>query len=190
MPWPLRRASGRVQRAAAGSLWLPVQLDDPGGIRQLWICAVPCRNGICVGGKGNQAGSQEGRKRRSAEGACGASAGSRGHTGSRETGAVRQPDFAGGALCGPADQPSRRRGAAFGKRRRLLPPDTGTARQQPCLCGVRWLGARNTYLVTSYVFSGLLYEDGRPLPGNSSVEVKPGSLFLEGQTGQVLFQAG
>ena len=62
--------------------------------------------------------------------------------------------------------------------------------RQPCLCGVRWLGARNTYLVTSYVFSGLLYEDGRPLPGNSSVEVKPGSLFLEGQTGQVLFQAG
>ena len=62
--------------------------------------------------------------------------------------------------------------------------------RQPCLCGVRWLGARNTYLVTSYVFSGLLYEDGRPLPGNSSVEVKPGSLFLDGQTGQVLFQAG
>ena len=62
--------------------------------------------------------------------------------------------------------------------------------RQPCLCGVRWLGARNTYLVTSYVFSGLLYEDGRPLPGNSSVEVKPGSLFLEGQTGQVLFQTG
>ena len=31
---------------------------------------------------------------------------------------------------------------------------------------------------------------GGPLPGNSSVEVKPGSLFLEGQTGQVLFQAG
>ena len=62
--------------------------------------------------------------------------------------------------------------------------------RQPCLCGVRWLGARNTYLVTSYVFSALLYEDGRPLPGNSSVEVKPGSLFLEGQTGQVLFQAG
>ena len=62
--------------------------------------------------------------------------------------------------------------------------------RQPCLCGVRWLGARNTYLVTSYVFSGLLYEDGQPLPGNSSVEVKPGSLFLEGQTGQVLFQAG
>ena len=62
--------------------------------------------------------------------------------------------------------------------------------RQPCLCGVRWMGARNTYLVTSYVFSGLLYEDGRPLPGNSSVEVKPGSLFLEGQTGQVLFQAG
>ena len=62
--------------------------------------------------------------------------------------------------------------------------------RQPCLCGVRWLGARNTYLVTSYVFSGLLYEDGRPPPGNSSVEVKPGSLFLEGQTGQVLFQAG
>ncbi len=62
--------------------------------------------------------------------------------------------------------------------------------RQPCLCGVRWLGARNTYLVTSYVFSGLLYEDGRPLPGNSSVEVKPGSLFLEGHTGQVLFQAG
>ena len=62
--------------------------------------------------------------------------------------------------------------------------------RQPCLCGVRWLGARNTYLVTSYVFSGLLYEDGRPLPGNSSVEVKPGSLFLEGQSGQVLFQAG
>ena len=42
--------------------------------------------------------------------------------------------------------------------------------RQPCLCGVRWLGARNTYLVTSYVFSGLLYEDGRPLPGNSSVD--------------------
>ena len=62
--------------------------------------------------------------------------------------------------------------------------------RQPCLCGVRWLGARNTYLVTSYVFSGLLYEDGQPLPGNSSVEVKPGSLFLDGQTGQVLFQAG
>ena len=62
--------------------------------------------------------------------------------------------------------------------------------RQPCLCGVRWLGARNTYLVTSYVFSGLLYEDGQPLPGNSSVEVKPGSLCLDGQTGQVLFQAG
>lgn len=62
--------------------------------------------------------------------------------------------------------------------------------RQPCLCGVRWLGLRNTYLITSYAFSGLLDEDGRTLPGNSSIEAQPGKVFLDAQSGQALFQVG
>ena len=119
-----------------------LQLGKDGAARSLWTRAVPLRNGTCVGGKKNPAGSQDGRKYGSA---CGGSAGSRRHTGSRGTGAVRQPDFAGGALCGPADQPSRRGGAAFGKRRRLLPPDTGSA-WQAALPLRRALDGRAQYL--------------------------------------------
>ncbi len=60
----------------------------------------------------------------------------------------------------------------------------------PCLCGVRWLEQRNTYLITCYADDGLLYEDGQPLPVNCSVEAKPGQTFFCGPTGQALFQTG
>lgn len=69
------------------------------------------------------------------------------------------------------------------ERCQLILPDV-----PPCLCGVRWPERGACFWVTSYVYAGLLYEDGRPLAENSSVEAVPGSVFLDGQTGQALFR--
>ena len=59
-----------------------------------------------------------------------------------------------------------------------------------CLCRVSWLGARNSYSVTACEHSSLLYEDGTPVPVNEPVVAEPGTVFLDGQTGQAVFQLG
>ena len=59
-----------------------------------------------------------------------------------------------------------------------------------CLCRVSWLDARNRYSVTACGYSGLLYEDGTPVPVNEPVVAEPGTVFLDGQTGQAVFQLG
>ena len=57
-----------------------------------------------------------------------------------------------------------------------------------CLCRVSWLDARNSYSVTACEYTGLLYEDGTPVPVNEPVMAEPGTVFLDGQTGQAVFQ--
>lgn len=46
----------------------------------------------------------------------------------------------------------------------------------PCLCAVRWLPGRNTYLVACRAPQGLLWADGSRTPGGSTVEVLPGAV--------------
>ena len=58
------------------------------------------------------------------------------------------------------------------------------------LCSVSWLDARNCYSVTACGQSGLLNEDGTPVPVNEPVVAEPGTVFLDGQTGQAVFQLG
>ncbi len=59
-----------------------------------------------------------------------------------------------------------------------------------CLCRVSWLDGRNCYSVMACEYSSLLYEDGTPVPVNEPVMAEPGTVFLDGQTGQVVFQLG
>ena len=59
-----------------------------------------------------------------------------------------------------------------------------------CLCRVSWLDGRNCYSVMACEHSSLLYEDGTPVPVNESVTAEPGTVFLDGQTGQAVFQLG
>lgn len=59
-----------------------------------------------------------------------------------------------------------------------------------CLCSVRWLGLRDTYLVTGYATGGLLDEEGQSLPVNGSAEARPGQRFFFGATGEELFRIG
>ena len=58
------------------------------------------------------------------------------------------------------------------------------------LCSVSWLDARNCYSVTACGQSGLLNEDGTPVPVNEPVVAEPGTVFLDGRTGQAVFQLG
>ena len=44
-----------------------------------------------------------------------------------------------------------------------------------CLCTVRWLAGRDTYLVTCQAQEGLLWADGRSAPSGSTIEMCPGS---------------
>lgn len=59
-----------------------------------------------------------------------------------------------------------------------------------CLCSVRWLSGKNCYCITSFEPLGLLYEDGNSVPDGVPLEVQPGTVFLDGQTGQAVFQLG
>lgn len=60
----------------------------------------------------------------------------------------------------------------------------------PCLCGVRFLEKRGTYLVTCYAPEALIDGTGRALPENSSVEVRPGTVFENAVDQSPLFQTG
>ena len=57
-----------------------------------------------------------------------------------------------------------------------------------CLCRVSWLDGRNCYSAMACEYSSLLYEDGTPVPVNEPVMAEPGTVFLDGQTGQAVFQ--
>lgn len=59
-----------------------------------------------------------------------------------------------------------------------------------CLCRVSWLDGRNCYSVMACEYSSLLYEDGTPVPVNEPVMAEPGTVFMDGQTGQAVFQLG
>ena len=57
-----------------------------------------------------------------------------------------------------------------------------------CLGIVCRLDKRAAYLITCPMGSELSYEDGTPVPVNKSVTAEPGTVFLDGQTGQAVFQ--
>ena len=59
-----------------------------------------------------------------------------------------------------------------------------------CLGIVCRLDKRAAYQLTCPAGSGLFYEDGTPVPVNESVTAEPGTVFLDGQTGQAVFQLG
>lgn len=59
-----------------------------------------------------------------------------------------------------------------------------------CLGIVCRLDKRAAYLITCPAGSGLSYEDGTPVPVNEPVVAEPGTVFLDGQTGQAVFQLG
>ena len=59
-----------------------------------------------------------------------------------------------------------------------------------CLGIVCRLDKRAAYLITCPAGSGLSYEDGTPVPVNEPVMAEPGTVFLDGQTGQAVFQLG
>ncbi|MCD7867738.1 MAG: FHA domain-containing protein [Clostridiales bacterium] len=64
------------------------------------------------------------------------------------------------------------------------------AEMPACLCRVQWLPAKDTYLVANYSPNGLRYGSSRPIPVNSSVEVRRGSLFRFGTNNLPVFQVG
>ena len=57
-----------------------------------------------------------------------------------------------------------------------------------CLGIVCRLDKRAAYLITCPMGSELSYEDGTPVPVNEPVMAEPGTVFLDGQTGQAVFQ--
>lgn len=59
-----------------------------------------------------------------------------------------------------------------------------------CLGIVCRLDKRAAYLITCPMGSELSYEDGTPVPVNEPVMAEPGTVFLDGQTGQAVFQLG
>ena len=59
-----------------------------------------------------------------------------------------------------------------------------------CLGTVCRLDKRAAYLITCPADFGLSYEDGTPVPVNEPVVAEPGTVFLDGQTGQAVFQLG
>lgn len=59
-----------------------------------------------------------------------------------------------------------------------------------CLGTVCRLDKRAAYLITCPAGFGLSYEDGTPVPVNEPVVAEPGTVFLDGQTGQAVFQLG
>lgn len=67
----------------------------------------------------------------------------------------------------------------------VLPTD-----MPPRLCGIRWTGQRNTYLVTSYSSRWFADENGRPMPENSSAEFRAGTAFYLVSSGEAVFQIG
>ena len=58
-----------------------------------------------------------------------------------------------------------------------------------CLCTVRWLPGRGTYLVACRAQQGLLWADGRSAPPGSVIEISPGSVCYLA-TGQPVVQMG
>ena len=55
---------------------------------------------------------------------------------------------------------------------------------------IRFLEKRGTYLVTCYAPEALIDGTGRALPENSSVEVRPGTVFENAVDQSPLFQTG
>lgn len=60
----------------------------------------------------------------------------------------------------------------------------------PCLCSVRWLEERNTYLISSHAPEGLLYGTGERAPSGSTVEVFPQTICYLPATEQPVIQVG
>ena len=59
-----------------------------------------------------------------------------------------------------------------------------------CLGIVCRLDKRAAYQLTCPIGSGLFYEDGTPVPVNELAMAEPGTVFLDGRTGQAVFQLG
>ena len=59
-----------------------------------------------------------------------------------------------------------------------------------CLGIVCRLDKRAAYQLTCPTGSGLSYEDGTPVPVNELAMAEPGTVFLDGRTGQAVFQLG
>ena len=60
----------------------------------------------------------------------------------------------------------------------------------PCLCSLRWLEGRNTYLVSCHAPEGLLWADGSCAPSGSTTEVFPGTVCYLPATGIPVVQLG
>lgn len=60
----------------------------------------------------------------------------------------------------------------------------------PCLCSVRWLEGRNTYLVSCHAPDGLLLADSSCAPSGSTTEVFPGTVCYLPATGIPVVQLG